>query len=79
MKLKVTFREYDLPTTDPETNEEERGEYYGSFSEIIEGNTPIDILEIAEQKAKKYSEDNQTDIRVWGTEVTVTPRGIKSY
>lgn len=79
MKLKVIFREYELPEIDPETQEKERGEFLGSFNEIIEGETPIAILEIAHERATRYSSENGTDVRVWETEVTVTPRGILSY
>ena len=78
MKLKVVFREYTLPYIDPETKEEERGEFIGSFSEEVEGNTLADILNIAGDKAKQYSKENETDVRVWETEVVVTPRGIRS-
>jgi len=78
MKLRVTFREYELPYTDPETKEEERGEYLGSFSEEIEGNTPADVLSAAGERAEELSEENETDVRVWETDVTVTPGGIKS-
>lgn len=78
MKLKVTFREYTPPYIDPDTQEEERGEYLGSFSEEIEGNTPLDILTTADDRAKKHSKTNETDVRVWTTEVVVTPRGITS-
>ena len=77
MRLKVTFREYTPPYIDPDI-EEERGEYMGSFSEEIEGNTPADILASAYDKAEKYSKNNKTDVRVWETEVVVTPRGIAS-
>jgi hypothetical protein len=78
MKLKVTFREYTLPSVDPDTKEEERGDYLGSFSEEIEGNTPAEILAMADTKAKQYSGENKTDVRVWETEVAITPRGIVS-
>ena len=78
MKLKVTFREYTPPYIDPDTKEEERGEFMGSFSEEIEGNTPAEILSTAATKAEEYSKENKTDVRVWETEVAITPRGIMS-
>ena len=78
MKLRVTFREYDLPYIDPDTKEEERGDFIGSFSEEIEGESPSDILDIAGRKAKEYSKRDDTDVRVWETTVVVTPRGIVS-
>ena len=78
MKLKVTFREYYLPYVDPHTKKEERGEFLGSFSEEIEGESPADILDIAGRKAEEYSKENGTDVRVWETVVVVTPRGIRS-
>jgi len=77
MKLKVTFREYCLPYVDPDTREEERGEFIGSFSEKIEGKSIADILDIAGRKAEEYSKENDTDIRVWETVVIVTPSGIR--
>jgi hypothetical protein len=78
MKLKVTFREYDLPSVDPETKKEERGEYLGSFSEEVEGKTVADIFNIATQKAEAYSKERQADVRVWEVPVTITPLGSKS-
>jgi len=78
MKLKVTFREYSSPYVDPETQEEERGEFMGSFSKEIEGESITDILDIAGRKAEDYSEENGTDVRVWETAVVVTPSGIRS-
>jgi len=77
MKLKVTFREYCLPYVDPDTREEERGEFIGSFSEKIEGKSIADILDIAGRKAEEYSKENDTDVRVWETVVIVTPSGIR--
>ena len=78
MKLKVTFRSYTPPDIDPETGHKERGEFIESFSATIEGRTPGEILEIADQKAKDYSARYDLDVRVWETVVTVTPRGIIS-
>ncbi len=78
MKLEVTFREYTLPTINPETNEEERGEYCGSSTKDFEGVTPAEILEKAAQWAVEQSAKHKVDVRVWEMPVTVTPRGILS-
>lgn len=78
MKLKVTFRGYTPPYVDPETKEEERGDFLGSFDEEIEGENTGAILAAAQEKAAQYSERDGNDVRVWETAVAVTPRGIKS-
>ena len=78
MKLKVTFREYEKPEIDPNTGESERGEYLGSFSEIVEGATPLEIVDKAGERADTLSRENDTDVRVWEVPVKVTPRGIVS-
>ena len=78
MKLEVVFREYELPYIDPHTEEQHRGDFLGSFKEVIEGETPADIIEIAGMIADGYSEKRDTDVRVWETVVVVTPRGIQS-
>lgn len=78
MKLKVTFREYAKPADDPDTGEPERGEYLGSFEEIIEGVTPLEIMAKAGERADTLSTDNDTDVRVWEVPITFTPRGIVS-
>jgi hypothetical protein len=78
MKLRVTFREYTLSTTNSETGEEERGEYCGSFAEDFEGRTPAEILELATQWAAEQSAKHKANVQVWEMPVTVTPRGILS-
>ncbi|MDA2921802.1 hypothetical protein MYX07_00880 [Patescibacteria group bacterium AH-259-L07] len=77
MRIKVTFREYDKPYVDPDTGEEDRGEYLGSFTEEIEDDTLAGILQTATRKAEEYSKERSTDVRVWEVPVTVTPRGIR--
>lgn len=78
MKLKVTFREYCKSEKDPETGKSERGEFIGSFTEIIEGATPLEITERASERAQVLSKEHDADVRVWEIPVTVTPRGIVS-
>ena len=77
MKLRVIFREYDLPYVFP-NGSKERGEFLGSFEVDIEGQTPVEILSIANKKATEYSEKNKSDVRVWETTIVVTPTGIQS-
>jgi hypothetical protein len=79
MKLKVTFRVYDLPWTDPDTGKKERGDFISSFEELIEGNTSGDILEIASKRAEEHSKTNNTDTRVWEVPVQITPSGVRSF
>lgn len=78
MKLKVTFREYYKPCVDPDTGEEERGEFIGSSTQLVEGDTPGDILSKADELAKQFSQENDTAVEVWEVPVTFTPRGTKS-
>ena len=73
MVLKVHFQEYYKSEIDPDTGREERGEFMGSFSQEIEGLTIVHILDIAESRAKQYSENNSNDTRVECT-VKITPR-----
>lgn len=77
MKLKVSFRAYDKPYVDPDTGEEERGEYLWSFTKDIEGDNPLDILNNAERVAEERSRKDNMDVRVWETIVVATPRGIQ--
>lgn len=78
MKLKVTFREYLPPEKDEETGEMHRGEYLGSFRKEFEGETPLVIMEAAENFASQYSEKEEVDCRVWEIPMNVTSQGVRS-
>ncbi len=65
MKEKITFREYVLPTKDPQTGVEERGEYLGSFKKTFVGASVSEINDQIVAFLKKHAEENQVDVRVW--------------
>ncbi len=62
MKRKVTFRRYALPWSG---EEDERGEFIGSFSEEIEGVNLMDIGEKADERAKQLSLEWKEDVQVF--------------
>lgn len=65
MKATVTFREYELPKVDPETKEEERGEFIGSFDKKFEGKDAAEVNEKVEVFVAQYREETKLDVRVW--------------
>ncbi len=65
MERKVTFREYDLPTKDPETGEEYLGDYWGSHEETISGENLLEISQKASDRADELSREWKHDVRVW--------------
>jgi len=72
MKVKVTFREYDLPYADGE-----RGEFIGSFACEIDGTGLDEITDAAQAKAEALSKERKADVRIWEIPVRITPRGIR--
>ena len=65
MKTTVTFRVYELPSINPETSEEERGEFLFSFLDEFEGPSAVEVNEKVACFLSQYQEKENVDIRVW--------------
>jgi hypothetical protein len=65
MNIIVTFREYLPSTTSPETQEEERGDFLGSFDRTFSGKDSRDLNEQIQLFLTDQKQETGNNIQVW--------------